>query len=273
MAAVLTVVAVWWILGVTLPDLFTDNKAEAGQFGDRFGGVNALFSGLALAGVVTAIFIQMREIRLNEKAQSHQIEIAQIVSRIQAFAFFADLQVRLMPSVDHDTREEYRYNAEICIKRAIALLEELKEPFPEGSLKAVDIRIPTHAYQGAVRLISLAERFHDGIKHNNVGSPNNEGANSALLQIKPALEEWLQGYDRLMPVQCVGHIRTALSLISARAHDSMVQPQRTDAHFEGRWKLWGDYWTAVHTIARNIDDAVKMAHGIPKYAGDRLEQA
>jgi hypothetical protein len=41
--------------------------AEPGTFGDMFGAVNALFSGLALAGVVCAILLQREELRLQRE--------------------------------------------------------------------------------------------------------------------------------------------------------------------------------------------------------------
>ncbi|MEZ6115463.1 MAG: hypothetical protein R3C28_02655 [Pirellulaceae bacterium] len=37
----------------------------AGEFGDQFGAVNALFSGLALLGVIIAIMLQMKELAFN----------------------------------------------------------------------------------------------------------------------------------------------------------------------------------------------------------------
>jgi hypothetical protein len=41
---------------------FLPSWAERGQFGDLFGSVNALFSGLAFAGVIYAIFLQRKEL-------------------------------------------------------------------------------------------------------------------------------------------------------------------------------------------------------------------
>lgn len=45
----------WWIL---------PTWTERGQFGDLFGAVNSLFSGLALAGIVFTIFLQRQELKL-----------------------------------------------------------------------------------------------------------------------------------------------------------------------------------------------------------------
>ena len=56
-----------WILAVVIGLLISDNLAEAGQFGDMFGSINALFSGLALAGVVIAVLLQSRELALQRE--------------------------------------------------------------------------------------------------------------------------------------------------------------------------------------------------------------
>ncbi len=41
--------------------------ANRGQFGDMFGGLNTLFSGLAFGGVVYAIFLQRRDLELQRE--------------------------------------------------------------------------------------------------------------------------------------------------------------------------------------------------------------
>lgn len=41
-----------------------DNWADRGTFGDLFGAINSLFSGLALAGIIFTIFLQRKELRL-----------------------------------------------------------------------------------------------------------------------------------------------------------------------------------------------------------------
>ncbi|MCA0450752.1 MAG: hypothetical protein LCH62_13440 [Proteobacteria bacterium] len=43
---------------------FFGDWSERGQFGDLFGAVNALFSGLAFAGVIVTILLQREELRL-----------------------------------------------------------------------------------------------------------------------------------------------------------------------------------------------------------------
>lgn len=63
-AIVLLVVQV--IVGTCIFLVF-DEPVERGTFGDMFGVVNALFSGLALAGVIFAILLQREELRLQRK--------------------------------------------------------------------------------------------------------------------------------------------------------------------------------------------------------------
>jgi len=49
-----------WILIDNFIPIFSDR----GAFGDKFGAVNALFSGLAFAGVIYAILLQRKELEL-----------------------------------------------------------------------------------------------------------------------------------------------------------------------------------------------------------------
>lgn len=44
--------------------LFIDDPNKRGTFGDQFGAVNALFSGLAFAGLIYTIILQRRDLEL-----------------------------------------------------------------------------------------------------------------------------------------------------------------------------------------------------------------
>jgi hypothetical protein len=59
---ILLVIAIWGISGLLLY-----NSENRGTFGDMFGAVNALFSGLAFAGVIFAILLQKQELSLQRK--------------------------------------------------------------------------------------------------------------------------------------------------------------------------------------------------------------
>ena len=52
----------WGIIHITISDW-----ASRGQFGDMFGSINSLFSGLAFAGVIFTIYMQKEELELQRK--------------------------------------------------------------------------------------------------------------------------------------------------------------------------------------------------------------
>ena len=80
----------WWWLTATI-----DNPEEQGQFGDQFGAVNALFSGLAFAGLIFTIILQKKELALQReeltqtrdelKGQKEQLEEQNRTLKIQRF--------------------------------------------------------------------------------------------------------------------------------------------------------------------------------------------
>lgn len=59
-------VIILFILNGTLT-LFIGGWSDRGTFGDQFGAVNALFSGLAFAGLIITILLQRRDLRLQRK--------------------------------------------------------------------------------------------------------------------------------------------------------------------------------------------------------------
>jgi hypothetical protein len=61
-----TVVGIWALSGICVWFAFSDLQHRA-SFGDMFGAVNALFSGLALAGVVYAILLQREDLALQRR--------------------------------------------------------------------------------------------------------------------------------------------------------------------------------------------------------------
>lgn len=64
---------VWLVVGL-FPSWWNTDMATAGTLGDSFGAVNALFSALAFAGVILALFIQMEELREQRKVLTLQQE-------------------------------------------------------------------------------------------------------------------------------------------------------------------------------------------------------
>lgn len=67
------VVAIW-LLAATLLWLLLPTLEERGQFGDLFGAVNALFSGLAFAGLYSALKVQQSQLELQRNELTLQRE-------------------------------------------------------------------------------------------------------------------------------------------------------------------------------------------------------
>jgi len=53
-----------WLATLAVGHFFFATWEGRGQFGDLFGSINALFSGLAFAGLIYAILLQRRELNL-----------------------------------------------------------------------------------------------------------------------------------------------------------------------------------------------------------------
>lgn len=94
-----------WILSTVLILFGLDNWSDRGTFGDLFGAVNALFSGLAFAGLIYTIMLQKEDLELqrseialnraelrktataqqkSEKALVEQVEQMKISSKLNA---------------------------------------------------------------------------------------------------------------------------------------------------------------------------------------------
>ncbi|WP_300435619.1 hypothetical protein [Zoogloea sp.] len=99
----LTVFSIWWLSGMLI-DHFVD-EASRGTFGDKFGAINALFSGLAFAAIIYTMLMQRAELmlqreelkanRLELKNQSAQLEAQASILNRQSFdvAFFKLLEI------------------------------------------------------------------------------------------------------------------------------------------------------------------------------------
>ncbi|UTW68315.1 hypothetical protein KFE94_14455 [bacterium SCSIO 12643] len=114
-----------WGLSTILIIFGLDNWSDRGTFGDLFGAVNALFSGLAFAGLIYTIVLQKNdlefqknEIALNrtelkktakaqknsEKALIEQVEQMKIASRLNALKTLIDYY-NIQISSPHNTPE------------------------------------------------------------------------------------------------------------------------------------------------------------------------
>ncbi|GJM17207.1 MAG: hypothetical protein DHS20C13_25340 [Thermodesulfobacteriota bacterium] len=60
---IITIIILWFTSYVLLT-CFIVSWSDRGTFGDSFGAINSLFSGLALAGIIYTIFLQRKELKL-----------------------------------------------------------------------------------------------------------------------------------------------------------------------------------------------------------------
>lgn len=87
------IVAVWW-WGIELSQWlsgagFKNGSGDLNEVGDSFGTINALFSGVALWGVIVTLILQSRELKQNTQelrktaeAMDEQVEIASMTAQI-----------------------------------------------------------------------------------------------------------------------------------------------------------------------------------------------
>ena len=66
MNLIITITVLWVVSAIIMLVIPTDMQTK-GQIGDMFGGINALFSGLALAGVIYAIILQKQDLKLQRE--------------------------------------------------------------------------------------------------------------------------------------------------------------------------------------------------------------
>ncbi|WP_339234629.1 hypothetical protein MKX40_17945 [Paenibacillus sp. FSL R5-0517] len=71
---VLLIISMWGSTWYFIPLWYPKETLEAGTFGDMFGAVNALFSGLAFAGLIYTITVQRQELALQREAITMQTE-------------------------------------------------------------------------------------------------------------------------------------------------------------------------------------------------------
>lgn len=115
---VAAVVLLWLLLGFVWFASFSVER-EPGTFGDSFGMVNALFSGLAFAGVVLAIIIQIVELRVTWEeiedsriAQQRTAQQQAYAATVAAITSLNDMVRR--QSAHKDGITNYLHHATLC---------------------------------------------------------------------------------------------------------------------------------------------------------------
>jgi len=126
---------VWWLFELWIVQRWP-TWVLRGQFGDSFGAINALFSGLALAGIILAIFLQKQELELQRKElELTRQELARTAKaqeqsrealRTQAYTLNLSAQVSVYTALLEDHRSPVTGTAE-HMSQLKSLLKQLQE--------------------------------------------------------------------------------------------------------------------------------------------------
>lgn len=147
--AAFAVIGLWCATPILLC-LSLTTWAERGTFGDLFGSINALFSGLALLGIIATILLQQKELSLSTqelrnsaKALQKQVELAADTSRLQVLPTLIQTQKTRIKSIDqiyggHEFNgiEEQDYNADVVRE----VIERLRASIERAPSDLEDIR-------------------------------------------------------------------------------------------------------------------------------------
>ncbi|MEK3966308.1 hypothetical protein [Paenibacillus sp. FSL H7-0323] len=71
---VMVIIFLWGASWYFIPTWYGKTELEAGTFGDMFGAVNALFSGLAFAGLIYTILLQREDLKIQRKSFDNQFK-------------------------------------------------------------------------------------------------------------------------------------------------------------------------------------------------------
>jgi len=106
-----------WLVSIYFLEWRIDDPTDRGTFGDSFGGVNSLFSGLALGGIIYTIFLQKKELSLQReelKETRNEFTIQNKTLRLQRFenTFFnlLSLHHQIVDSIDLDIEKRKNEN-------------------------------------------------------------------------------------------------------------------------------------------------------------------
>ncbi|CAI3119490.1 hypothetical protein MWMV18_MWMV18_03222 [Acinetobacter calcoaceticus] len=102
---IISVFAMWVGYPYGLPYLHTiTNAATYGTFGDSFGALNTLFSGLAFATLIITLFLQRKELQLQREEVQESNDIAKTQSAI------SDQQAQLISQQIRESQKQNFYN-------------------------------------------------------------------------------------------------------------------------------------------------------------------
>lgn len=95
-AAIAMIIVIWIAAPFVLQYIFSSSE-ERGLFGDSYGVLNSLFSGLAFAGVIIAIVLQKNELKLQrEELELTRVELTRAAQAQEASGNYIGEQSEVM---------------------------------------------------------------------------------------------------------------------------------------------------------------------------------
>ena len=92
----LGIIFIIWIASIFGLTQYISDPEKKGQFGDSFGAINSLFSGLALAGIIYTIYLQKKELSLQRKELSDTREEFKIQNKTLSLQRFENTFFHLL---------------------------------------------------------------------------------------------------------------------------------------------------------------------------------
>lgn len=162
------VVLIMWLLSWVFIDLYISDTTSRGTFGDKFGAVNALFSGLAFAGLIVTLLYQKEELKLQReelaqtreelKGQREEFEEQNKTMKRQRFENTFFNMLSLQQEIVTNLSYEYYVNPNICPPNIPA--EQFYGTSPKGQLHGRDV------FEGMYKRAIIdfqGMRFADGV--------------------------------------------------------------------------------------------------------------
>lgn len=149
LGALVSVVILWGVSWYLIPQYFCCWE-QRGQFGDMFGAINSLFSGLAFAGVIFTIWLQSRELglqreditqtRLTFQEQARTIEIQRFENTyFNMLTLLSSIQnglyIKKTPTASSGHAAIEKHGRDVFVYFSESLQNELISPLPAASLE------------------------------------------------------------------------------------------------------------------------------------------
>lgn len=132
-----------WAISLIVAWVVSSSWTERGAIGDTFGAINALFSGLAFAGVIVALFMQRAELELQRKELEETREVLKQTAATQEKAARISAAATVLAEVERQRvaqSDREAYAKWLSRKTALLLLIKLAVPEIEQALAFGDIK-------------------------------------------------------------------------------------------------------------------------------------